>query len=152
MDNAWQFVRHILPGAVYGVLTFVGLILLCPEWIVEHSKDLGGKDSAIPLVVAGIFASGALGYVFATIHHSVSWYFPCDANVLDNRPLLNSPATSGLMKELVARNYVSTDDQALLTRKLSWWCLLKVHDQKQVAMAISIGMTLPLKNVSLNWV
>ena len=140
MDNTWQFVRHILPGAVYGVLALIGLLFLSPEWTLEHIKKLGDKDSAILLIGAGVFISGALGYIFAAIHHFVAWYCPIDAHVLDNRPLLKDSAANALMAELRTQNFISLEEQQLLSEDIPCWHICKVHRQRRLAMAISIGI------------
>jgi hypothetical protein len=74
-----------MPGFVYGLETIVGLFVLFPDWTRAQLSALAGEES-LGVAIAAIFVSGALGYVFATIHHW--WHWHVDAPVLDHRPLI----------------------------------------------------------------
>ena len=116
MEEARRFLRHVMPGFVYGIETFAGLLLVFPEWKGLHLSGLTGKES-LGIVIATLFVSGALGYVFATMHHW--WHWHVDKDILDHRPVINRLRE----RELIPKEVASQLDrkQALVLSLALWY-------------------------------
>lgn len=69
MDEARRFLRYVMPGLVYGVETLLLLFIVFPKWTQHLILDVVAKDG-VGAALGGVLASGALGYIFATLHHS----------------------------------------------------------------------------------
>ena len=121
MDEARRFLRYVTPGLVYGVLTFLWLFIVFPEWTNSQIRDLAAKDS-IGVALAGLFASGVLGYVFATCHHLLHWRF--DEGILDHRPLINRLRKNGQMSN-PPNNSEVTRTEALQRSFALWYQCVK---------------------------
>jgi hypothetical protein len=79
-----QFLRHVMPGLVYGVEVLLFLSIALPDFtakfLVDSSKDALGA-------IAGVFlASGGLGYIFSSVHHWRLWR--CEPDIFDHRPVI----------------------------------------------------------------
>lgn len=75
MDEAKRFLRFIMPGALFGILTLFMLVLLLPTRTIRFVGDLG-ESSGVGIAIAGLVGSGALGYIFSAIHHQLVWSWP----------------------------------------------------------------------------
>jgi len=75
MDEARRFLRFIVPGALFGMLSVAMLLLLVPEWTVSKLSTFT-KEGSVTLAIAGVIGSGALGYAFSVMHHQLNWSFP----------------------------------------------------------------------------
>jgi hypothetical protein len=78
------------------------------------------KYSDLQIVLAGLFASGGLGYIFAASHHFISWYWICDSKILDNGPLIKSALGTPLWEEITSRKYITKDQEKLLEKDVRW--------------------------------
>jgi hypothetical protein len=76
MDEARRFLRYIIPGALFATETLLLLLLLIPDWTIRQLKENFRNDSGIGLAVTALLASGALGFLFSTVHHYLYWHFP----------------------------------------------------------------------------
>jgi hypothetical protein len=94
MEEARRFLRYVIPGFVYGVETALLLLIIFPDWMYSQLTSLAAKDS-LGVALASLFASGALGYIFATAHHWCHWYAPFDKGVLDHSPMINRLLENG---------------------------------------------------------
>lgn len=68
MDETRRFLRYVIPGVVYTVLTAVLLWIICPGWIQSIITSNLGKDN-LGAILGSVFVFGGLGYIFSTIHH-----------------------------------------------------------------------------------
>ncbi len=140
MEEARRFLRHVMPGFVYGIETFAGLFLVFPEWTGLHLSGLTGKES-LGVVVGAIFVSGALGYVFATMHHWLHWHV--DKDILDHRPVINRLRERGLIPDEAASQLGRKE--ALVRSMALWYERVRengpievVADKKLVSLGDSI--------------
>jgi hypothetical protein len=84
-DEGRRFLRYVMPGLVYGVETLLFLIIALPEPTVSFLVEVSGKDAFG--TIAGVFlASGALGFIFSSIHHYFLWH--CEKDVFDHRKVI----------------------------------------------------------------
>jgi hypothetical protein len=72
VDEAKRFMRFILPGAVFGILTVSMLLLMIQDKAVTFIKSLS-EDGGFGAAVAALLGSGAAGYIFSAIHHQLVW-------------------------------------------------------------------------------
>jgi hypothetical protein len=72
MDEAKRFLRFIMPGALFGMLTLCMLALLLPQWTLQNMRALS-NNLGVGTAVAALVGSGALGYVFSALHHQMVW-------------------------------------------------------------------------------
>jgi hypothetical protein len=72
MDETRRFLRYVLPGALFAIEAILLLRILVPEWITPRLVDLG-KNSGFGLAIGGLLGSGALGFLFSTVHHWLYW-------------------------------------------------------------------------------
>jgi hypothetical protein len=78
MDDARRFLRYVLPGLVFGIETLLWLFIVFPGWTQSQLLSVSAKDG-IALAIGSVLASGAVGYVFATVHHWCHWHLsPAD--------------------------------------------------------------------------
>ena len=89
-DEGRKFLRYVMPGLVYGVETLLFLFIVMPEFTVCVLAKLSDKH-ALGAIVGAFLVSGALGYIFAAVHHWVHWSccFECfDGKIFDHRPII----------------------------------------------------------------
>jgi MFS family permease len=123
MEEARRFLRYVMPGLVYGVLTALWLFILLPEWTQSQMRYLAAKDS-IGIAFGGLFASGVLGYIFATAHHW--WHWHVDKGILDHQPLINRLVVGGLISNQ-PRDNTFTRVEALELSLALWYQRVR-HD------------------------
>lgn len=75
MDETRRFLRYVMPGVLYGVETLLLLWIIDPQWVQCIIANLFEKDS-LGAILGSVLAFGALGYIFATIHHELHWIPP----------------------------------------------------------------------------
>lgn len=101
MDETRRLLRYVVPGVLFGAETAFFLWILLPKWTEARLGPLIG-DASIGAAVAGVLASGSLGYVLATAHHWLHWRSPTDRRTIDHsrkisdlrrRNLLAAPAS-----------------------------------------------------------
>jgi hypothetical protein len=125
MDEARRFLRYIMPGFIYGVETTCFLFIIFPSWMSSHFITFTAKDS-LGIVLSSIFASGALGYIFATIHHWCHWHLCFDKDILDHSKMIN---------HLIMDGYIPKQDKREVDRMLAfkisqvlWYQQMKLDD------------------------
>jgi hypothetical protein len=63
--------------------------MVSPKWTTEVLQSVTGKEG-LGAALAAVFASGALGYIFATIYHFLHWNCRfCNQGVLDHSKMVN---------------------------------------------------------------
>jgi len=98
MQEARRFLRYIIPGILFGVLTFFQLWIATPDLANEMLKTcLFTENSSVALAIGSLLASGALGYLFATLHHCCHWYLPIDQNVINHKDQIKNLRKRGLI-------------------------------------------------------
>jgi hypothetical protein len=113
MDEARRFLRYVLPGLVYGIETLLWLYIVLPDWTYSVILKTAEKDS-LGVALWGVLASGAVGYVFATVHHWCHWHLPIDEPILNHTSLINQLDAAELHGRTV-------DRQEALVRSLARW-------------------------------
>jgi predicted outer membrane lipoprotein len=83
MDETRRFLRFVLPGAIFGILSVVLLLLLIPEWTTQTLQDLT-RDAGVGSAVAGLVGTGALGYLFSAVHHELTFRLDPKWSTLDH--------------------------------------------------------------------
>jgi hypothetical protein len=63
------------------------LIVLPDPTVCFLSKVILSKDGSLGTLAGVFFASGGLGYIFATVHHCVHWRF--EEDIFNHRPIIN---------------------------------------------------------------
>jgi len=114
MDEARRFLRYVLPGLVYGIETLLWLYILFPEWTYSVILVAAGKDS-LGVALWGVLASGAVGYIFATVHHWCHWHLSIDRGILDHSALINQLHVTEAHKQKVSRQ------EALVVSLARWY-------------------------------
>ena len=73
MEETRRLIRFVMPGAVFGLLSLLLLMCLIPGWVQPRLAILFfRKDTGLASAVAGVIGSGALGYVFSSVHHELN--------------------------------------------------------------------------------
>ena len=72
VDDARRFLRFIAPGALFGLETAVLLLVLDPVWFLSSLVELKNANG-LGFAVAGLLASGGLGFLFSAVHHQLHW-------------------------------------------------------------------------------
>jgi len=101
MNEARRFLRYITPGILFGFLALFFVWLALPDWTMSVLKDwfLTGGNS-IAIIITTLLLSGALGYLFATIHHWCHWHLPIDNNVINHVQQIESLRKRNLIPSL----------------------------------------------------
>jgi hypothetical protein len=70
MDDSRRFLRYVMPGLVFGVQVGGLLYIVYPDLVWKTIAEFSGSEkNALAAVIASFLVSGALGYIFAAIHH-----------------------------------------------------------------------------------
>ncbi|MFZ5522839.1 MAG: hypothetical protein ACOY9D_01980 [Pseudomonadota bacterium] len=124
MDDARRFLRYVMPGLVFGVETLLLLYIVFPVWTQYQILELANKNG-LGIAIGSVLASGALGYIFATVHHWCHWHLSIDSLILDH---------SGLINRLLAAGLVSNDSNPKVVERkeafeisLAYWYRPKGH-------------------------
>lgn len=89
MDEPYRFLRYVMPGLVFGIETLLFVYIVFPQRTIAFiTTHLAGKDS-LGIALGSLFASGALGYIFATAHHWWYWKRRTDEDILNNVSIIN---------------------------------------------------------------
>jgi hypothetical protein len=77
MDDAQRFLRYLIPGTVFFIVTALGLFVFWPEWVLDFRQRLDSKsaESVLFIALGFIVTSGALGFLLSMVHHVLSWKF-----------------------------------------------------------------------------
>lgn len=78
-----------MPGLVYSVETLLWLYIVFPVWTHELILNFAAKDG-LGVALGSILTSGALGYIFATVHHWCHWHLCIDEGILDHSNLIKT--------------------------------------------------------------
>ena len=95
MDEARRFLRLVIPGLVFGVEVVILILLLRPDK-VDRLNELLAKDSGLAVLSAGLLGSGALGFIFSSIHHE--WLALSKGDLMDRRPVLQRLVDKPVLK------------------------------------------------------
>jgi hypothetical protein len=117
MEDARRFLRYGLPGLAFVIQTAVLLLLLRPDLFPRALGPFSDK-STLAAVVAGLVASGGLGYLFSTVHHSIHWRTKW--LTIDHRANLLRLANEGLITLPTTPDMVTPDDAWVYTSIL-WY-------------------------------
>lgn len=121
MNEARRFLRYITPGILFAVLTFFLLWLALPEFADKIIKTcFFTKDNSVAIAIGALLASGALGYLFATIHHFCHWNLPIDQNVINHTEQIAKLRKEGFIPSL---KYTPDNPrlEALTTLTILWF-------------------------------
>jgi hypothetical protein len=105
MDEARRFLRYVIPGLSFVVQTILLLWGLVPDWTQGMVAELR-TDKGIGIVIAALFGSGGLGFIFSTVHHAILWQ--CRKRWLigpvDHRDLIDRLRSRNLLSLLDAQS------------------------------------------------
>lgn len=113
MDETRRILRFIIPGALFGILLLILLLLLAPCWTLATLKTIS-KDAGIGFAIAGLAGTGAIGYLLSAIHHQLHWWLrkswlstidhtECVRQMLrDNKLVMTELQADGSVKNLKA--------------------------------------------------
>jgi hypothetical protein len=89
MDDSRRFLRYVIPGLVYLLSMVLFVWILFPGWTATQLARVLGEQFGLGSAIAGLVASGGLGYVFSALHHlmhnRVGWLAPMDYSLVLNR-------------------------------------------------------------------
>jgi hypothetical protein len=125
MDEARRFLRYVMPGLVYGIETLFWLFIVFPEWTQRLILDHAAKD-LLGVALGSVLAAGALGYIFATVHHRCHWHLSIDRGILDHSALINRLLAAGLIS--IESNAKRVNRQEALEISLAHWYQPREHD------------------------
>lgn len=94
MSDIRSFLRYLVPGFVF--LLELGVLALVSGTIIPYTKLSIGIDTNVVAALGAIGVSGALGYMFSLIHHTLYWSIPGYA-AADQRPVLSSLQKNGIL-------------------------------------------------------
>jgi hypothetical protein len=111
-----------MPGVLYAVQALILFWFALPAWTAATLiKPLSGTNSAFAIALASIFVSGAIGYVFATIHHWLHWNSPTDRNVIDHTDAIAALRRDALLPPPRARSPHNARLEAFDTMSAAWF-------------------------------
>ena len=85
MNEARRFLRYITPGILFGFFWLFFVWLALPDWTNSVLiKWFPPEGNSIAIIITTLLLSGALGYLFATIHHWCHWHLPCEKDVINH--------------------------------------------------------------------
>jgi hypothetical protein len=121
MNEARRFLRYITPGILFGVLAVFFLWIAMPAWTMDILKAcIFLPGNSIALAVGSLLASGALGYLFATLHHCCHWHSPTDQNVINHTDKIAALRKTGLIPPS-KHTQISPRLEALITISVLWF-------------------------------
>lgn len=127
MNEARRFLRYVIPGLIFAIQIVVLLWLLRPGWIREvYSHELK-KESGIALVFAALLASGGLGTIFSTIHHS--WHRRKKCRFMDHREVINRLEAEDILG-LKGQSSETDKTKTPLTRDQAWSILVALWHER----------------------
>jgi hypothetical protein len=132
MNDARRFLRYLLPGLLYAMETLVLLYIVLPD-VAKDVVIKKNDDGNLVLLVTTFFASGALGFVFSSIHHCVHWYL--DSKSIDHTNFI-AKYQDFITKQLTKNeNCKSTTNNKKKKRWLSKWyqCKKEKHHKREEA-------------------
>jgi hypothetical protein len=122
MNEARRFIRYIIPGYLFGSLTLFMLWIVLPEWTgLIFGKVFIGEKSSLAIIIGSIFTSGAIGYLFATIHHWCAWHLPRDRNVINHTRQIELLRQRNLIRARPADALIDRQLEALITISTLWF-------------------------------
>lgn len=123
MDEGRRFLRFVIPGVIYLLSTILFTWILFPSWVLTQLAVLLREQVGVGSAIAGVVASGGVGYIFSVIHHlihnHVRWLAPIDYSAVLNR-LVSTGQISILSisegeKRTSAREFTRNDALPVLT-------------------------------------
>jgi hypothetical protein len=121
MNETRRFLRYITPGVLFGFLTLFFSWIALPGWTSSLLKlCVAAQENSIAIIIGSLFISGALGYLFATIHHCCHWYLPIDKNVINHTEQIKSLREKGFIPPL-ANTQTNPRIEALTTISVLWF-------------------------------
>lgn len=135
MDEARRFLRYVVPGLVYGVETLVLVLIADPGWTLDQLKTVS-KD-VVGVALTAFLASGALGYIFAALHHLFLWWIESDVfnhvELAKSRPELLGKTRSELLGGEPDKKELTRE--GAMVRAWTYW----YGDSKRVAAVPEYG-------------
>lgn len=122
MNEARRFLRYLTPGYLFAILMFFLLWISIPKWTVSVLKNsLLDEKHSLAIIIGSIFTSGALGYLFATIHHWCHWHCPKDIKTLDHTEHIAYLRKEGLIPFEPPGSPSDTKLESLITTSVLWF-------------------------------
>lgn len=125
MNEARRFLRYITPGILFGFLTLFLVWFVLPDWTNSVlNRCVFTQGNSIAILITTLFVSGALGYLFATIHHFCHWYLPTDNNIINHTEQIESLRKRGFIPQ-PSDTSANPRLEALTTVSVLWFERLK---------------------------
>lgn len=114
-----------MPGLVFGTETLLWLFIVFPDWTQQQIFPRISEKNGLGFVLGGVLMSGALGYIFATIHHVVHHYFnlKIDRGILDHSRLINRLIVEKAIPVEPNSGVVNREEALAISTMI--WCRLK---------------------------
>jgi hypothetical protein len=97
MKDAKQFLRYLMPGAVFGVQATGLVAILRPDILWSVLPGLA-SDKGFGSAVAGLLGSGALGFLFSVVHHE--WHWRVQQDLINHTQVVRGLIASGHIRVL----------------------------------------------------
>jgi hypothetical protein len=121
VNEAQRYLRYVMPGVLFAVQAVVLLWISLPEWTnSEIIQPLAATHASLAIAVASVFASGAIGYVFATAHHWLHWHLRWDQKVINHSAQIKRLRDSKLLEERPTYSPVDTRLEAFDAMTVAW--------------------------------
>lgn len=95
MDEARRFLRFIGPGVLFFVEAAFLFWLLRPD-LARQWIGAAATKAEFAAVIAGLLASGGLGYFFSAVHHQLHWQ--SWGSVIDHESIIKGLVKDGRLK------------------------------------------------------
>jgi hypothetical protein len=82
---------------------------------------VASQGNSVATIIGVLFASGALGYLFATIHHWGHWHLPSDENIINHTECIKSLREKGLIPPPPAKSEQNPRLEAFITLSVLWF-------------------------------
>jgi len=95
MSDAKRFLRYIVPGSVYFIEVALLVTGIVPGWTIRKvawafNTETFDAGTALGVAIGYLVTSGALGFLFNTIHHTLYWIFAKHYPAADYRKFVDS--------------------------------------------------------------
>jgi hypothetical protein len=114
---------------------------MLPHWTTGVLESLR-KDNGFGLAIA--LGSGALGFLFSTIHHLLHWHGPRELHPgVDYRPLIGRLRVAGVLEVLEARTNIAVTSDVPRTRQEAWTIVTALWHERVTNQNKGIGAANP---------
>lgn len=136
MDEARRFLRFVAPGLVFLTIVLLLLWLIVPWWLAPRLLAFS-TSPGLGVVIATLLASGGLGALLSTIHHTMHWHL--DSRAVDHRGFVTRLRQAGVVRLMDATSGVECGGDVDISRSLAWSILTALWHQRIGATQSLVG-------------